>query len=106
MLLLEPFKQRLRFIAIDLRLAHDWETNAVIQLAERGDVVGSSRFLGTKLITWEAKDSEVVTMRRFEFLVKGFQSFVLGCEAAFRGCVDDKNHLAFVIRQRDRSALL
>jgi hypothetical protein len=57
---------------------------------------GSYRFLPTELITWEAEDDELIGVRLGDLFVEVLETLVLGCEAAFRGCVYDEEDFAFV----------
>jgi hypothetical protein len=52
--------------------------------------------LSTELITWEAEDDELIWVRLGDLLVEVLEALVLGCEAAFRGCVYDEDDFAFV----------
>jgi hypothetical protein len=54
------------------------------------------RFLPTELITWEAEDDKLIGVRLGYFFVEVLETLVLGCEAAFRGCVYDEEDFAFV----------
>ena len=51
------------------------------------------------MIAGEAEDDELVPVRGFDFLVKGFEAFELRGEAAFRGCVDDEDDFVFELGQ-------
>lgn len=45
--------------------------------------------MGAELVAREAEDDELVGVRGVDGFVDFFEAFVLGCEAAFGGSVDD-----------------
>jgi len=63
---------------------------------DRGGRGESYRFLSTELITWETEDNELIRVRLGDLFVEVLETLVLGCEAAFRGCVYDEEDFAFV----------
>jgi hypothetical protein len=54
------------------------------------------RLLPTELITREAEDDKLIGVRLGDLFVEVLETLVLGCEAAFRGCVYDEEDFAFV----------
>jgi hypothetical protein len=66
-----------------LRLAHDRERDAVVDLAEGLDVVVGPGLLAAELVAWEAEDREVVGVFLLYGLVELLEPFVLRGEAAF-----------------------
>lgn len=87
--MLQPLEQRARLVAIDIRLAKDGERDSVVDLAERLDLLIWAWFLPTELIAGEAEDHEVITVRFLDLFVEFLEAFVLRCETAFGGGVDD-----------------
>ncbi len=83
-------------IAIHIGLAQYRERHAIVDLAEALDIIVGSWLLAAKLVAREAKDDEVVAVGGFDFLVEGLETFVLGCEAALGGSVDDEDYFSFV----------
>lgn len=83
LLFLHPLEQRLRIIPIDLRLAHNGKRDAVVDLAERLDVVIGPGLLTAELVTREAEYREVCGVLFFDGFVELFEPFVLRGEAAF-----------------------
>lgn len=61
------------------------------RLHNRPGCVLTSRILSSKLITREADDFKVVGVLRLEVLVEFLEPSELGCEAAFRGRVDNED---------------
>lgn len=88
-LILQPLEERTRLIAVHIRLAHDRETHPIVQLAEFLDGVVGPGFLAAELVAGEAEDDEVVGVRGGDGFVDLLEPFVLWCEAAFGGRVDD-----------------
>lgn len=60
LLLLEPLKSWIRLSTVDINLSENWEGHAIVDLAERLNLVVASWVLTPKLITGKAKDSELV----------------------------------------------
>ena len=58
------------------------------------------------MVAGETQDDELVGVRGGEFFVEGLETFVLGREATFGGCVDNEDDFAFVFGERDRLAFL
>jgi hypothetical protein len=58
-------------------------------LAERLDIVVGTRLLAAELVAGKSQDEEIVAVRGFDAFVEFFEPFVLGCETAFGGRVDD-----------------
>ena len=96
LLALDVLPQRIGIIAIDLRLAEDGERDAVVDLAELLDLVVGCGLLAAELVAGEAEDDEFAGVRGFDLLVEGFESAVLGGEAALGGGVDDEEDFAGV----------
>ena len=88
--------------AIDINLAHHGETHTVIELAKLEDLVVVAGVLRAKLVARKAQHRQALAGIAFvEFL----QAAELRREAAFTGCVDDQQNLAFELRQRDVLAI-
>jgi hypothetical protein len=91
LLVLQPLKRRIRLIPIHINFAEHRETDAVVDLAERLDLVVGARVLPTELIAREADDFKVIRVRGLEVFVEFLEAGELGREAAFGGCVDDED---------------
>ena len=61
-LLLQPLKEGIGFIAVDVRLAHDGKGDAVVDLAEGLDGIVCAGFLAAELVAGEAEDCEIVSV--------------------------------------------
>ena len=48
----------------------------------------------TELVAWEGKDFKAA---RSELFVEALQAIVLWCEAAFRGDIDNQQHLTTIV---------
>lgn len=93
---LEVFEDRVRLLAIDIRLLHDWETYAVVQLAETADFIVTSGVLMSKLITWKTDDHKATFLI---LLIQLFETSKLGSEATFAGCINYQKGLPFELRE-------
>lgn len=69
LLFLHPLEHRLRFVAVDVRLAKDREADAVVELAEFLDRVVGARVLAAELVTREAEDGEGIGVLGGDVLV-------------------------------------
>ncbi len=76
-------------LAVDIRLAHNWEGDSIIDLAEALDIIISSGFLTTELVARESENDEVIWVGSFDFLIQVLEAFVLRSEAALGSGVDD-----------------
>ncbi|KAL8905899.1 MAG: hypothetical protein Q9207_002336, partial [Kuettlingeria erythrocarpa] len=101
---LQEFKQRLRILAIDLRLPQDGEGDAVVDEAEVLDGVVVAWVLGHELVAGEAEDDELVRVGGLNFLVEGFEGGELRGEAAFGGGIDDEDHFVAEVGEGERLA--
>lgn len=86
-----------------INLPQHGKTNTIVQLAKLLDLVVAARVLAAELVARETQDFEVVGVGGFELLVQFLQTFELGCEAAFRGRVDDEDD--FVLERREVEGL-
>lgn len=93
---LEVFEDRVCLLAIDIRLLHDWETYAVVQLAETADFIVTSGVLMSKLITWKTDDHKATFLI---LLIQLFETSKLGSEATFAGCINYQKGLPFELRE-------
>lgn len=100
LLLLHPLPKRVGVGAVDIRLLHDGEADAIVELAEGLDLLRRAGFLRAELVAGEAEDDEVIAVLGLDVLVQLLQAGVLRGEAAFGGGVDDEDDFAFVVRQR------
>ena len=97
----EPLPERMRLVAVDVDLAHHRKADAVVELAERGDLVVRARVLGAELVAREADhDQALVAVVLPELLEAG----ELRREAALARGVDDQQHLAALARELRRLA--
>src|SRR6266511_1628939 len=88
--------------AVDVDLREHRKRDAVIDFAERLDVLLASRLLRTELIARKAEHGEPFVG---EPLVQRFETFVLGRVTALARGVDDQHHLALVAVEVDRLAV-
>lgn len=93
---LEVFENRVCLLAIDIRLLHDWETYAVVQLAETADFIVATRVLVSKLVAWKTDDHKATFL---VFLIQLFETSKLGSEATFAGCVNYQKGLPLELRE-------
>lgn len=70
LLRLEPLKQRVGTVAVDLDLLHDGEGDAKVDLAEALDVIVGSGLLRAELVAGEAEDDKVVVVLLLYALVQ------------------------------------
>lgn len=96
LLALDVLPQRVRIIAVDLRLTEDGEGDAVVDLAELLDLVVGCWLLAAELVAGEAEDDELAWVRGFDLLVERFEAAVLGGEATLGRGVDDEEDFAGV----------
>ncbi|MPN41179.1 hypothetical protein SDC9_188721 [bioreactor metagenome] len=90
-------------LALDYRLAGHRKLDAIGQPAEIGDLPIAARFLLAKIIGRETDDYQPLVL---EAGIQLLEAVVLRGEAAVAGGVDDKNHLAGVLAERHRLAVL
>ena len=95
----EILEYRICFTAVHLNLVHDGEGDTIVELAGGFGITARARFLTSKLIAREAQYHQPLV---FVLLVELFEFGKLRGESAFAGCVDDEQHLAFVLRERVR----
>lgn len=100
-LMSKPGIDRVLASALDVDLFRQGEGDAVVQLAEAGDLFFGAGFLAQKLVAGEADDNELVLV----FVVQFLQRFVLRREAAFGGDVDAEHVLAFEVAHVHRIAV-
>lgn len=106
LLRLQPLKQRTRLVTIDIRLTHDRERHAIVNLAEGLDIIVGTGLLGAELVAWEPKDLEVVAVLGFEVFVELLETFILWGETALGGGVDDEGHFALKVGEGNWLAFL
>jgi hypothetical protein len=87
--------------AVDLDLGHHRERDAVVELAERRDLVVVARVLRAKLVARKAEHHQPLVLVRLPQLL---QPVELRREAALAGGVDDQQHLALVAGELDALA--
>src|SRR5215472_11332566 len=97
----EPLPEWRRLGAVDVDLAHHRERHAVVQLAERCDLVVRAGILGAELVARKADDDEAAVAVRFPKLLEAGE---LRREAALARGVDDEEHLALLRREARRLA--
>lgn len=105
LLLLKPLEDGLGLVAVDVNLAQDGETDAVVDEAELLDVVVGPGVLTAELVAGEAQDGEV-RVGGVHLLVELFEALELRGEAALGGGVDDEDDLALEGGERVLVALL
>jgi len=84
---------------------HNWERNAIIQLAEALDIIIAAWLLASKLITWEAQEFNLITILLLQLLIQRLETSILGCETALRSRVDDENDFVIIVLQWNWGAL-
>ena len=89
-------------IAVDLQLGRQRKTHAVVALAKRADVGGVARLPGGKLVARAANHHQAA---RTIPAIQRLQPGVLAGKAAMAGGVDQQQHLAAIIAQRQRAAV-
>ena len=62
LLRLEPLEDRVRVGAVDVRLLHDGEADAIVDLAEGLNLVVGARVLTSELVAGKTEDGEVVAV--------------------------------------------
>jgi hypothetical protein len=85
-------------VAVDLDLVKERERDVVRAGREFEDLGIRSRLLTGELVAWKAEDAEALVL---EVLMKRTQTCVLRGEASSAGDVDDQQHLAAVVAERD-----
>src|SRR4051812_9764609 len=98
----QPLVQRVRVAAVDVDLGHHREAHAVVALAELADLRIAARILRAELVAGEADHHQPAVLVG---LVQLLQPAELRREAASAGGVDDQQHLACVLLQRDGLAV-
>jgi hypothetical protein len=98
----QPAVQRAGLGAVDIDLGHHRKAHAVVELAEAGDLVVAAGVLASKLVARKAQHHQTLVAVA---LVQFFQPGKLRRETAGTGGVDDEQHLAFVLAQRDGAAV-
>lgn len=91
LLLLEVDVDGVGVVTVDVDLLENGEGDAVVELAEGGDLVSGSGLLATKLVAGEADDGESLIL---VLLVDLLEALVLGSEAALGGDVHNEHDLA------------
>ena len=81
-------------LAVHINLVELWEVDVEVGCAELVDLLNGARSLLSELVAREVKNLEALTVI---LLVEWFQVFVLRCEPASGGCVDNQQHLPFVV---------
>lgn len=87
-------------------MTYNWERNAIVQLAEALDIIVASWILAGKLVAWEGKKFDIVTVLCLHLLVQGLETAELWGEAAFGRSINDKDDFVLVVGQGDWLALL
>jgi len=82
LLLLEPLKQGLGLVTVDISLSEDGEGDAVVELAELLDVIVAAGVLTTELVARDADDLKVVRVGCLDLLVELLEALELRSETA------------------------
>ena len=90
----EILEYRICLAAVHLDFLHDGKSNTIVELASRFCITARARFLTSKLIAREAQYHQPLV---FVLLVELFEFGKLGGESAFAGCIDNEQHLSFVL---------
>ena len=99
----QPFVDGMGILAVHFNLRHQGEGDAMILAAKLLDLLVGTGFLMPELVARETDDDQSAVL---VLLIEGFQSVVLRREAALRGCVDNEEHLAFVVGKAHFLALV
>ena len=102
LLALEPLVQRVGVLAVDLDLGEHGERDAVLLLAEGGDLVLGAGLLPAELVAREPEDGEALVGIA---VVDPLEAGVLRGEAALRCGVHHQHDRTFVRRKVDRRAV-
>src|SRR5947209_9519125 len=97
-LVLQVFEQRMRAIAIDVDLDKHRKRDPIVACAELLDLRRVARLLAAELV---ARKAEHCKAARRELAMQLFEALVLRREPAGAPGVDDLEHLAFELLQRD-----
>src|SRR5690606_3506566 len=83
---------------VDLELAGQREADAIVEAAERADLLVASRLLRGELVARHAEDGEATLAI---LLMQTFEACILRRQAALRGDVDHQSQLVAELRQRE-----
>jgi hypothetical protein len=89
-------KEWVLIFSVHFDLFEYWECDGIVAVDEVLNLLLCPRSLSAELVARESEHNESVV---FIPAIELFQPFVLGCKAAFAGCVDDKYHIAAVVVQ-------
>jgi hypothetical protein len=62
--------------------------------------------LATELVAGKPENNEFIAVFLLDALIKLLETFILGREATFGGCIDNEDDFAFVFGERDWLAFL
>ena len=93
--LLQVLVERRRVLAVDVDLGEQRKRDAVVDLAERLDLLLAAGLLRAELVAGKAEDLEPLAV---QLLVERLEPLVLRRESALARRVDDQQRLALVLR--------